>query len=45
MLTYFDKVRVVIFAHQNRARSKFLEFLLIVEGRGTPDKRIPEILF
>ena len=29
ILTYFDKVRVVIFAHQNRVRSMFLEFLLI----------------
>ena len=44
-MSYFDKVRVVIFAHQNRARSKFLEFLLIVEGGRTLDKRIPEGLF
>ena len=42
ILTYFDKVRVVIRAHQNRVRFMFLEFLLIVEGGGTPDKRIPE---
>ena len=41
MLTYFDKVRVVNFAHENRVRSMFLEFLLIVEGGGNPDKRIP----
>ena len=33
-MTYFDKVRVVIFEHQNRVRSMFLEFLLIVEGGG-----------
>ena len=29
----------------NRVRSMFLKFLLIVEGGGTPDKRIPEGLF
>ena len=45
LLTYFDKVRVVIRAHQNRVRSMFLEFLLIVEGGGTRDKRIREGLF
>ena len=33
-MTYFDKVRVVIFANQNRVRSMFLEFLLIVDGGG-----------
>ena len=27
ILTFFDKVRVLIFAHQNRVRSMFLEFL------------------
>ena len=41
----FDKVRVLIFAHQNRVRSMFFEFLYIVEGGGTPVKRIPEGLF
>ena len=41
-MTYFDKVRVVIFAHENRVRSMFLEFLLIVEGGRTTDKRIFE---
>ena len=29
-MTFFDKVRVLIFAHQNRVRSIFLEFLYIV---------------
>ena len=29
---FFDKVRVLIFAHQNRVRSIFLECLYIVEG-------------
>ena len=33
-MTFFDKVRVLIFVHQNRVRSMFLEFLLIVEGEG-----------
>ena len=28
--------------HKNRVRSMFLEFLLIVEGGRTPDKRISE---
>ena len=28
----FDKIRVLIFAHQNRVRSIFLKFLYIVEG-------------
>ena len=32
LLTYFDKVRVVIRAHQNRVRSMFFEFF--VDGRG-----------
>ena len=45
ILTYVDKVCVVICAHQNRVRSMSLEFLLIVEGGRTPDKRIPEGLF
>ena len=27
ILTFFDKVRVLIFASQNRVRSKFLQFL------------------
>ena len=31
-MTYFDKVRVVIFAHENRVQSMFLEILLIVGG-------------
>ena len=44
ILTYVDKVCVVICANQNRVRSMFLE-LLIVEGGRTPDKRIPEGLF
>ena len=45
ILTYVDKVCVVICDQQNRVRSMFLEFLLIVEGGRTPDKRIPEGLF
>ena len=45
ILTYFDKVRVLIFAHLNKVRSMFMDFLLIVEGGGTLDKRIPEGLF
>ena len=45
ILTYVDKLCVVICDHQNRVRSMFLEFLLIVEGGRTPDKRIPESLF
>ena len=32
ILTFFDKLRVLIFAHQNRVRSMFLKFLWIVEG-------------
>ena len=32
ILTYVDKVCVVICANQNRVRSMILEFLLIVEG-------------
>ena len=40
-MTFLEKLRVFIFAHQNRVRSMFLEFLEIVEG-GTPGKRIPE---
>ena len=42
---FFDKLRVLNFAHQNRVRSMFFEFLYIVEGGGTPVKRIPEGLF
>ena len=45
MLTYFNKVRVVNFIHENRVQSMFLEFLLTVEGGGSPDKRIPKGLF
>ena len=41
----FDKVRVLDFAHQNRVRSMFMEFFEIVEGGGTPVKRIHEGLF
>ena len=33
-MTIFEKVRVLIFAHQNTVRSMFMEFLLIVEGGG-----------
>ena len=44
-MTFFDKVRVLIFAHQNGVRSIFLEFLEIVEEGGTPVKRITEGLF
>ena len=44
-MTFSDKVRVVILAQQNRVRSMFLEFLLIVEGGGIPDKRILEGVF
>ena len=39
---FFDKVCVLIFASKNRVRFMFLEFLLIVEGRETLDKRITE---
>ena len=28
-MTFLDKVRVLIFAHQNRVRSMFFDFLLI----------------
>ena len=42
---FFDKLRVLNFAHQNRGRSMFFGFLYIVEGGGTPVKRIPEGLF
>ena len=45
ILTFLDKVRVLIFAHQNRVRSMFLAFFEIVEEGGTPVKRIPEGLF
>ena len=45
ILTFLDRVHVLIFAHQNRVRSMFLEFLEIVEGGGTPVKRIPKGLF
>ena len=31
---FFEKLRVLIFAHQNTVRSMFLEFLQIVEGGG-----------
>ena len=31
-MTFFEKVRVLVFAHLNRARCPFLEFLYIVEG-------------
>ena len=33
-MTFFDEVRVLIFAHQNRVRSIFLVFLWIIEGGG-----------
>ena len=45
ILTLFNKDHVLIFAHQNRVRSMFLEFLEIVKGGGTPLKRISEGLF
>ena len=45
LLTYFDKVRVLISANLNKVCSMFLKFLLIVEGGQTIDKRIPEGLF
>ena len=49
-MTFFEKVRVLIFAHLNksnqiRVRSMFLEFLEIVEGGETPVKRICEGVF
>ena len=44
-MMFFGKVRVLTFAHQNRVRSMFMEFLEIVEEGGTPVKRIPEGLF
>ena len=43
-MTFFDKVCVLIFAHQNRVRSMFLEVLYIVEV-GIPGKRVPEDFF
>ena len=43
-MTYFDKQRVIIFAHQNRVRSMFLVFLYIVEG-GTPDNVFLRVYF
>ena len=42
---FLDKDHVLIFAHQNRVRSMFLELLEIVKGGGTPVKRISEGLF
>ena len=36
LLTYFDKVRIVIRAYQNRVRSMFLEFFFDSRGRGDP---------
>ena len=45
ILTYVDKVCVVICANQNRVRSLFFEFLLIIKGGRSPNKRIPEGLF
>ena len=44
-MTFFDKLRVLSFAIQNRVRSMVFEFLYIVEGGGTPLNRIPEGLF
>ena len=44
-MTYFDKVRVVICNHKNRARSLFLEFFFIVEGGRTHNKRILRVHF
>ena len=47
-MVYFDvikKNRDLISAHKKRVRSMFFEFLYIVEGGGTPVKRIPECLF
>ena len=44
-MTFFEKVCVLIYAHQNRVCSMFMVFLEIVEGGGTPVKRIPEGLF
>ena len=33
-MTFFEKVRVLIFVHLNRVRSMIVEFLQIVEGGG-----------
>ena len=33
-MTFFDKLRELIFTYQNRVRSMFLECLKIVEGGG-----------
>ena len=44
-MTFFEKVRVLIFADQNRVCYMFLESLKIVEGGGTPDKLISEGVF
>ena len=35
-MTFLEKLRVLIFAHQNRVRSMFFEFLYIVEGGNDP---------
>ena len=45
ILTFFDKIRVLIFTPQRRVRSMFFEFLEIVKGGGIPVKRISEGLF
>ena len=39
---FFNKLSVLIFAHKNRVRSIYLEFLEIVEGGGTHVKRISD---
>ena len=41
----YDKILVLLFPHQNRDRSMFLEFLEIVKGGGIPVKPIFEGLF
>ena len=39
-MTFSGKLRVLIFAHKNRVRSMFLEFLYILEGGGNVFLRV-----
>ena len=44
-MTFFDKVHVLIFAHQNSVRSTFLEFFVDSIGGGTPDNVFLRVYF
>ena len=44
-MTYVDRVRVVVCDHQNRTRSMFLEFLLIVESLLTFSDKVRALIF